>query len=371
MACLNEFDANHLAAETKGEEEEYYVENMATKRKLKNCCKRWSDDKNGREFFVSHKNEIDENSFFKILKKTWNLLFFNEEKKGKLLHGEGDQNMYTLPNFLIIDPLSSGVVSPFESDQVGMSLDEGEDLRPEHVQVDDGEDPAGGCPAVENSADCLAAANRGECLPVENSADCLAAENSADCLPAANRGDTWDDGLEEDEHWAAAALRASPLSEENSPVEDLSPDKESRKKMRTCKKSGINKKYIDIYHKHEDSYSFHDKEIDDFLILSEAAAGVSGAEEGDEQNGGDLPIGLTSEEPSEEARDLPSEEASDLPSEEASDLPSDNRVSGGQGSLIPTTDETPSCPNQDVENPSAASQTEADPPQPGGGNGDT
>ncbi|GAB67835.1 hypothetical protein PCYB_124010, partial [Plasmodium cynomolgi strain B] len=90
MDCLNKFDANHLAAESKGEE--YYRENMATRRKLKNCCKRWSDDKNNRDFFVSHKNEIDENSFFKILKKTWNLLFFNEEKNGKLLYGEGDQN---------------------------------------------------------------------------------------------------------------------------------------------------------------------------------------------------------------------------------------------------------------------------------------
>ncbi|ANQ09551.1 Uncharacterized protein PCOAH_00043590 [Plasmodium coatneyi] len=358
MDCLNEFDANHLAAESKGEE--YYRENMATRRKLKNCCKRWSDDKNSRDFLVSHKNEIDENSFFKILKNTWNLLFFNEEKKGKLLYGEGDQHMYTLPNFLIIDPLSSGVISPFDSDQVGMSLEEGEDIGSEYVQVDNGEDRVADCPQEGGNQDCQAA-ERNHNVPLEgdnqdfqavqNNEDDPLEGNDPDCPlegepPHCAAGQIWDDVLEEDEHWAADH-HGSPVSEENSPMGNLSPDKESRKKMRTCKKSSINKKYINIYHKHDDLYSFHDKEIDDFLILSDDATGVSEAEEENEQIKDDIQI--------------------ELPSEE----PSDNGVSSGQGCSIPQTDTTPSCPNLDVEDPSAESYKEADPPQPELGNGDT
>ncbi|EUD69170.1 hypothetical protein C922_00033 [Plasmodium inui San Antonio 1] len=349
MDCLNKFDANHLAAESKGEE--YYTENMATKRKLKNCCKRWSDDKNSRDIFVNHKNQIDESSFFKILKKTWNLLFINEEEKGKLLYGEGDQNMYTLPNFLIIDPLSSGVINPFDTDQVGMSLDEGEDIASDNVQVDNGDHGMADSPLEGGYQDCQAAEKKGDFQTAENNGDFQTAENSAEYPLEANHphcaaGQTWDDGLEEDEHWVAA-IHASPVKEENSPMDDLSPDKESSLKMRTSKKSSINKKYIDIYHKHDDSYSFHDKEIDDFLILSDVATGVSGAEEGGEQNRSDEPIELHSGESSQ------------------------NRVSSDQGWSMPPIDATPSCPNPDVETPSAASQTEADPPQPGGGNGDT
>ncbi|CAA9989387.1 conserved Plasmodium protein, unknown function [Plasmodium knowlesi strain H] len=358
MDCLKEFDAKHLGAETKGVE--YYRENMVTRRKLKNCCKRWSDDKNSRDFLVNHENEIDENSFFKIIKNTWNLLFFNEEKKGKLLYGEGDEHMYTLPNFLIMDPLSSGVISPFDSDQVGMSLDEGEDIGSEHVQVDNEEDVVAICSLEGGNEECLPEENTHEDPMEGDNPECEGGEKNGNyplqennpnysiegenphCAP----GQTWDEGFGEDEHWDTA-IRASPVREENSNMENMSSDKESRKKMRTCKKSIINKKYINIYHKHDDSYSFHDKEIDDFLILSDVPTGVSDVEEGNEQN------------------------RVDVQNEVLRGEPSDNGVSSGQGCSISSTGTTANCPNPDVHNPAGTSEMEEDPPQPGLRNEDT
>ncbi|CRH01172.1 conserved Plasmodium protein, unknown function [Plasmodium relictum] len=162
MEYLSKFYIKHIEKKNEGE----FYDDKVRKIKMKNCCKRWSNNMNNKNIMIDYKKEIDKNSFLKNLEKVW-ALFFNEEKKGKLLFHKEEENIYSLPNFLIIDNINNNNTS----------------------------------------------------------------SNNNNC--------------------------------DNNFVLDENNDK----KVNTNKNIYLNKKFIDIYHKHDNTYSFYDKEIDDFLIL--------------------------------------------------------------------------------------------------------
>ncbi|CRG94949.1 conserved Plasmodium protein, unknown function [Plasmodium gallinaceum] len=167
MEYLSKFYIKHIE---KKSEDEFY-DDKVRKIKMKNCCKKWSNSMNNKNIMIDYKKEIYESSFLKNMEKVWSL-FFNEDKKGKLLLHKEEENIYSLPNFLIIDNINNNT-----------------------------------CNNKNNNT------NNNKC----------------------------DDNLILDEN--------------------------DDEKISTNKNIYLNKKFIDIYHKHDHSYSFYHKEIDDFLIL--------------------------------------------------------------------------------------------------------
>ncbi|SBT41514.1 conserved Plasmodium protein, unknown function [Plasmodium ovale wallikeri] len=255
----------YVRPERKEEDDTFYEENSLKKVKLKNCCKRWSNniDRN-KDMLFNYKNEIDENSFLKFLEKTWKL-FFNVEKKGHLdfqkpegmkedhffydQEGEDNKespfheeegNMYTLPNFLIIDNASNNNVTSVSRCN--------EPLLPDR---DDRDTPLFELNIESNEETCEIIEDKIETISVFPSID-NAHENYAtnDEMPLLGGTTTLERKCDD------TLIIPVNIGEE--------------KKPRNNKNNSLYyKKCIDIYHKHDDAYTLFDKEIEDFLILSE------------------------------------------------------------------------------------------------------
>ncbi|KOB86709.1 hypothetical protein PFDG_02533 [Plasmodium falciparum Dd2] len=167
-------------------DEDVSNENIVNRIKQKNCCKKWSTSMYNKNILINYRNDVDKDSFFIIFEKAWKL-FFHDDTKGKklLLHEENDNNIYSLPNFLIIDNLSNY-------------------------------NPIG----TEN----IRSMNNDQC---DNEDNIIINDDNTKYI-----------------------------------LEDM-----DAKKIASNKTFPLNKKFIDIYHKHDDTYCSYDKEIDDFLIL--------------------------------------------------------------------------------------------------------
>ncbi|SBS86207.1 conserved Plasmodium protein, unknown function [Plasmodium ovale curtisi] len=254
----------YVRPERKEEDDTFYEENSLKKVKLKNCCKRWSNNiDRSKDMLFNYKNEIDENSFLKFLEKTWKL-FFNEEKKGHLVfqkpegmkeehffydqEGENNKqspsheeegNMYTLPNFLIIDNANNNnVTSVSRYDDPLLPDRDDRDTHPLELNSASNEET---CEIVEEKMETISFFP-----PIDN-----AHENDAtnDEMPL---GGTTTQGRRSDD----TLIIPINIGEE--------------KKLRSSKNNALYyKKCIDIYHKHDDAYTLYDKEIEDFLILSD------------------------------------------------------------------------------------------------------
>ncbi|SOV81172.1 conserved Plasmodium protein, unknown function [Plasmodium sp. gorilla clade G3] len=168
------------------EDEDMSDENIMNRIKQKNCCKKWSTSMYNKNILINYRKDIDKDSFFIILEKAWKL-FFHDDTKGKklLLHEENDNNIYSLPNFLIIDNLSN---------------------------------------YNNTDTDNIINMNNDQC---DNEDNIIINDDNTKYI-----------------------------------FEDI-----NDKKIESNKTFPLNKKFIDIYHKHEDTYCSYDKEIDDFLIL--------------------------------------------------------------------------------------------------------
>ncbi|CDU20046.1 conserved Plasmodium protein, unknown function [Plasmodium yoelii] len=303
MEYLSKFYIKDMRKE---KENVYYDEEIVKKVKLKNCCKRWSNDMNNENDFINYKNEIDKNSFLKVLERIWKH-FFNKEKKGQLIYHENDTNLDTLPNFLIIDTVTNTepnilqnnsnkdnnlIIDVNEDDQnyiLNETLNIIESENSINTSIDSISDYEKSCSnppilltdiytrvKVTKENLCTTTCIRiGITSAIETNNSSYSENNLSSYIE--------DDSIENDSN---STIKPSMRLFDNKKDDNFynnTLDKNIEIKTKIYKNNSLNKKRINIYHKHDDTYKFYDKEIDDFLILPEIIMD-NYDEENDKQN---------------------------------------------------------------------------------------
>ncbi|CXI98082.1 conserved Plasmodium protein, unknown function [Plasmodium berghei] len=289
MEYLSKFYIKDMRKE---KENVYYDEDIVKKVKLKNCCKRWSSNMNNENNFINYKNEIDKNSFLKVLERIWRH-FFNKEKKGQLIYHENDTSLDTLPNFLIIDTVANTepTIHPNNSNKdnsiiISVNKDDQNYILNETLDIIESEDNINtsidSISDYENSCSnpsifltdiytrvkvtkenlCTTTCIRiGITSAIETNNSSYNENNISSYIE--------DNNIENDSN---LTIKPSTHLFDNKKDENFYNnilDKNIEIKTKIYKNNSLNKKRINIYHKHDDTYKFYDKEIDDFLILPE------------------------------------------------------------------------------------------------------
>ncbi|KEG04814.1 conserved Plasmodium protein, unknown function [Plasmodium vinckei vinckei] len=290
MEYLSKF---YIKGMRKEKENVYYDEDIVKKIKLKNCCKRWSNNINNENDFINYKNEIDENSFLKVLERTWRH-FFNNEKKAQLIYHENDATLNTLPNFLIIDTVtnaevnvlpnnsntdSSLIISVKEDDQnylLNDSLDiieNEESLNTSISNLSDYENSCSSAPIrLTDIYTRVQVTKENLCTTTCIRIDITSAIETNNSSYSENDISSY---IEDDttgciENNSNSTINPSIHLFDNKKGDTFfshTSDKNIEIKKKINKNNSLNKKRINIYHKHDDTYKFYDKDIDDFLIL--------------------------------------------------------------------------------------------------------